>query len=197
MTKRIRVGTGALIALGLASGASAQTDLVGDRSALGWASDMAGPLDGADPSAALEAADTPQARALFTVLARQGCRVDPRTMQRVLAPEGFEYQAVSRVLTDLVVNGVAGTDADGVIQIPVALCPPTEPAASPRQTVVDAFGANGCTLDEAALRGADGVGDLSDAQLTGIVGGLIEAGDLTVEGRSATLAGCGDAAEES
>ena len=206
MTKVLRIGATTCGAAGVAlsiclatvtaTATWAQQDgLVGDRSAVGWASDMAGPLDGADRDAALRAADGDTARALFGVLARQGCRVNPRTMQEVLAPEGFGYREVSDLLTDLVVNGVAAMDAAGAIQIPVALCPPVEGAASPRQAVVDAFVAGGCTLDETAL--LDAVGGMDPARVTAVVGGLIDAGRITVDGREATLTGPGcDGAED-
>ena len=177
----------ALLALG--GTATAQSSLVGDRSSLGWADDQAGPLDGADPEKALRDVDTEEARALFTALAGQGCRVDPRTMQRTLAPEGFAFDFVSKTLTDLVVNGVAAMDVTGTIQIPVALCPPTDPAPTPRARVIGAFEANGCRLDEPALREAEGMEALSEAQMTAIVGGLIDAGRLTVSDGTATLGG--------
>lgn len=133
----------------------------------------------------LAAQETSEA-ALFTVLAREGCIVSERGMNEVLAPEGFDFRFVSDTLTQLLADGEASMNADNEMHLPASVCPPAEPAPSPRDVLLRTFAENDCSVDEALL--AELAPDLSDAAKVAVLLPMFEDGTLTVTGRTATLA---------
>ena len=150
--------------------------------------DDGGALDGAATGETLGAkADDPQARALFTALAAQNCRIAARDVADTLGPQGFDPQTVTNTLATLYVEGAASLDAQGYLQLPAALCPPDRPAPSPRDTLIAAMRDNGCSADEATIRAAPGISDLSDAQLLAILGPMRERGEIETGTLSASL----------
>lgn len=181
-----------ILALALAVGAwQAGAASIDDRRApsdypsLEILQDQGGPLDGADPRAGLEAAQADAERqALFSALVPHGCRVAERDVERILAPEGFSFRFVSETLTTLVLDGVAKIDADGYLALPAGICPPADPAPTPRERVMSAFRDAGCTIDEAALEASV---PIARPQLLAVIGPMIDAGDVTVADDTATL----------
>lgn len=148
-----------------------------------------GALDGADPADTLEEVKRdPDAQAIFTALAAQNCRIRASEVGAVLGPLGFDPETVNDILTVMIVQGAASSDARGVVSFPASVCPPDTPAQSPRDRVIAAFRANDCTLSEADLRDSDGVSDLSEAQLLAILSPMRDRGEIETGTLSATLA---------
>ncbi len=179
-----RTGLGALAAFALvavpAAGQTAQT-LDGRESG--------GVFGNERNAAAAEVPDGPvQSRAaLFTVLAGQGCAVDAARLNEVFSPQGFSYEFVNGVLTEMLADGTATEDAEGRLSVPVAQCPPDRPAPTPRDVVLQRFRDNGCRLGRADLGPLMAELELSREQLRNIVLPLYDAGKLQVERSVATL----------
>ncbi len=127
--------------------------------------------------------------AMITALAAHGCAVRRTDVAAVLAPEGFAAHAVRDVLARWILDGTASLDAHDRLSLPASLCPPAAPVPSPRDAVITAFQAEGCTMtaDGEAVTALSTAG-IDAARLGTIIGGLYAAGDVTVEGRRATLA---------
>ncbi len=129
------------------------------------------------------------AGAIVTALAANGCSVGRGEVAQVLGPQGFDPETVQATLAGWIVDGTASLDAHDRLSLPAAVCPPREPVPSPRDAVLATFRDNGCELTAAGgiVAALDGTG-LDDARLRRIVAPLYAAGDITVEGRRATLA---------
>lgn len=150
--------------------------------------DASGVLDGADPASTLQSARADEAkRAVLTVLARNGCRIAERDVERIFAPEGLTFEVVSGTLAELYLAGVAREDSEGALMVPASLCPPDRSAQTPKDRILAAFAANACTLTEQELRTMPGLSDLSEGQRNAVLGPMEEAGEVETGADGITL----------
>lgn len=179
----------------LAAPAAAQeaTPLIPDRAPpeLGGTafSRTGGALDGAEPRQALAAATEDETRrAILTALVPRGCRIRESEVEAVFAPLGFSFEDVSKTFTDLLVSGALLEDSrGGELVIPASLCPPDQPAPSPKDRVIEAFRASGCVLSEEAFEADTVLSALSENQRQAILGPMAERGEIEIGDREATL----------
>lgn len=145
-------------------------------------------IDGANAAEALSttSADS-EARALFTALADMNCRISERDVAERLGPLGFEPGFVSETLATLYIQGVASLDAQGNLTLPASICPPDEPAPSPRDRVITALRDNGCSASEEQILASPGISGLTEPQLLAILGPMRDRGEVELGTLSATL----------
>ncbi len=129
-----------------------------------------------------DGAATPEA--LFAALAKYGCRVAPRDAARLLAPMGFERDFVSRTITQLVLDGRASEDAQGVIHIAESLCPPgpggSAAGDAPSTDILD--GSEGASAGAVEARGAAAPG--LAPEVNGPIAGRDGANEPSLAGRT-------------
>jgi len=147
-----------------------------------------GPINGADArDTKREAGRAREAQAIISAIADMNCRIAERDVADRLGPMGFDPETVTRTLSTLYIQGVAGMDAQGYLTLPAALCPPQTRTDSPRDTVLAAFRANNCTTTEDQMEAAPGISDLSEAQLLAILTHMRDRGEIETGTLQATL----------
>lgn len=171
-------GPGALVEAGAPLGDAA-------RAAFAKAPAVAG--SAASTSADTSTGDVQSTDALVTAFARNKCRVRPLDLPQVFGPQGFKRAFVQKQLVALRMEGKISLDAEGALSLLPEMCPPVNPAPTPRDALLARFASAGCTIDDAQI---DGIGrelGLDREQMRAIVLPLADEGRIKVDGFTATL----------